>query len=142
MWAAELAASMARIGQVQAHLPAPVSVLIAIVAMGAAVTQGLWLVTRHVTVMAHEGAHATMASAVGRKIEGIEFQLNANGVTHHSGSSDALVVVSSPRYAYAISAQTDSTVRTTASPTLKSSFASPWLFQNSASGGPEIVVSP
>ena len=90
MSAAELAASMARIGQVQAHLSAPVSVLIAIVAMGAAVTQGLWLVTRHITVMAHEGAHATMASAVGRKIEGIEFQLNANGVTHHSGSSDAL----------------------------------------------------
>jgi hypothetical protein len=90
MSAAELAASMARIGQVQGHLSAPVSVLIAIVAMGAAVTQGLWLVTRHITVMAHEGAHATMASAVGRKIEGIEFQLNANGVTHHSGSSDAL----------------------------------------------------
>ena len=86
----QLAASLARIGQVQPHLSAPTSVLIAIVAMAAAVTQGLWLVTRHITVMAHEGAHATVASAVGRKIDGIEFRLNANGLTHHSGSRDAL----------------------------------------------------
>jgi Peptidase M50B-like len=90
MSAAELAASLARIGQVQAHLSAPISVLIAIGAISAAVSKGLWLVTRHVTVMAHEGAHATVASAIGRKIDGIEFRLNANGVTHHSGSPDAL----------------------------------------------------
>ncbi len=90
MSGAELAASLERIGQVQAHLSAPASVLIAFVALGVAVTEGLWLVTRHITVMAHEGAHATMASAVGRKIDGIEFRMNANGVTHHSGSSDAV----------------------------------------------------
>lgn len=90
MSAAELAASLARIGQVQAHLPAPQSVLIAVVALGAALIEGLWLITRHVTVMAHEGAHATVASAVGRKIDGIEFRLNANGATYHSGNSDAL----------------------------------------------------
>lgn len=90
MSAAELAASLARIGQVQAHLSAPQSVLIAVVALGAALIEGLWLVTRHVTVMAHEGAHATVASAVGRKIDGIEFRLNANGATYASGNSDAL----------------------------------------------------
>lgn len=90
MSAAELAASLERIGQVQAHLSAPISVLIAIGAIGAAVTQWLWLVTRHITVMAHEGAHATVASALGRKIDGIEFRLDARGATHHSGGRDAL----------------------------------------------------
>jgi hypothetical protein len=90
MSAAELAASLERIGQVQAHLSAPQSVLIAVVALGAALIEGFWLVTRHVTVMAHEGAHATVASAVGRKVDGIQFGMNANGVTYHSGNSDAV----------------------------------------------------
>jgi hypothetical protein len=90
MSAAELAASLARIGQVQAHLSAPQSVLIAVVALGAALIEGLWLVARHVTVMAHEGAHATIASAVGRRVDGIEFRRNANGATYVSGTGDAL----------------------------------------------------
>jgi len=90
MSAAGLVASLDRIGQVQAHLSAPVSVLLAIVAVGAALTEGLWLVTRHITVMAHEGAHATVASVVGRKIDGIEFNLNATGATYHSGNSGAV----------------------------------------------------
>jgi hypothetical protein len=101
MSAAELAASLARIGQVQAHLSAPQSVLIAVVALGAALIEGLWLITRHVTVMAHEGAHATVASAVGRKIDGIEFRLNANGATYHSGT--AMRSIDSPSHSSATS---------------------------------------
>jgi hypothetical protein len=87
MTASALAASLQRIGQVQAHLSGPVSVLLALIAAGAAFVPFLWPLTRHITVMAHEGAHATMASAVGRKVNGIEFKLDARGVTHHSGSA-------------------------------------------------------
>jgi len=86
MTASALAASLERIGQIQAHLPGPVSVLLALVAAGATLVPWLWSVTRHITVMAHEGAHATMGSAMGHKIDGIEFNLNATGATHHSGS--------------------------------------------------------
>ncbi len=87
MTASALAASLQRIGQIQGHLSAPLSVLLALVAAAAAFVPWVWPLTRHITVMAHEGAHATMASAVGRKIDGIEFKLDARGVTYHSGSA-------------------------------------------------------
>jgi len=82
-----LVASLQRIGQVQAHLSGVVSLLLALMAAGAAALPWLWPVTRHLTVMAHEGAHATMASAFGRKVTGFEFKLDAQGATHHSGSA-------------------------------------------------------
>jgi hypothetical protein len=87
MTASALAASLQRIDQVQAHLSGPLSVLLALVACAAAFVPWVWPLTRHVTVMAHEGAHATMASAVGRKVQGIEFKLDARGATHHSGNA-------------------------------------------------------
>jgi hypothetical protein len=87
MTASALAASLQRIGQVQAHLSGPLSVLLALLAAAAAFIPLLWPVTRHITVMAHEGAHATMASAVGRKVDGIKFKLNADGATNFSGSA-------------------------------------------------------
>lgn len=90
MTAAQLLASLDRIGQVQSHLSATASVLIAVLAAGAALVEGLWLVARHVTVIAHEGAHATMASALGRRVDGIQFRADGSGVTHHSGSNVAL----------------------------------------------------
>ncbi len=90
MTASALAASLHRIGQVQSHLSGPVSVLLALMAGAAAFVPWVWPLTRHITVMAHEGAHATMASAVGRKINGIEFKLDARGVTHHSGSAGGM----------------------------------------------------
>lgn len=87
MTASAFTASLQRIGQVQAHLSGPLSVLLALVAAAAAFIPWLWPLTRHITVMAHEGAHATMASAVGRKVDGIEFKRDAQGATHHSGSA-------------------------------------------------------
>ena len=91
MSASTLAAAVDRIGQVQAHLSGPMSVLLALVAV-VAVTPVLWLVTRHITVMAHEGAHATVGSAVGHKINGIELNLNASGATHTSGAGGLSIV--------------------------------------------------
>lgn len=91
MTASALAASLDRIGQVQAHLSQSVSLLFATVACLAAFAPFLWPLTRHITVMAHEGAHATVGSAMGRKIGRIGFKANANGVTEYSGKPSFLV---------------------------------------------------
>jgi hypothetical protein len=84
MTAASLGAALARIGQVQPRLPGTVAVLLAILAV-VAMLPGVWLVTRHITVIAHEGAHATMGSALGRTVDGISLQRNADGATAISG---------------------------------------------------------
>jgi hypothetical protein len=82
MTAASLAAALDRIGQVQQHLPTAASVLMALVAI-AAVQPVSWAVTKHLHVMAHEAAHATMNSALGVRVTGIQFRLNGDGATGH-----------------------------------------------------------
>jgi hypothetical protein len=84
MTPASLAAALDRIGQVQPRLSGVTAVLLAIVAI-AAMLPGVWLVTRHITVIAHEGAHATMGSALGRSVHGISLRRNADGATAVSG---------------------------------------------------------
>jgi hypothetical protein len=86
MTASALVASLQRIGQVQAHLPGPLSVGLAILAIGAAFLRWLWPVTRHITTMAHEGAHATVGSAIGRQVRGMTFQANGFGATAVAGT--------------------------------------------------------
>jgi hypothetical protein len=84
--ASALAAALARIAHVQAHLSGPASAMLAIVAIGATLIRWLWAVTQHLTTMAHEGAHATMGSAVGRPVTGMRFKLNGEGATAIPGS--------------------------------------------------------
>jgi hypothetical protein len=84
MTAASLGAAVARIGQVQPRLSGMTVVLLALVAI-AAMLPGVWLVTRHITVIAHEVAHATMGSALGRSVQGISLRRNADGATAVSG---------------------------------------------------------
>ena len=86
MTASALAASLQRIGQVQAHLSGAWSVSLAILAIGAAFLPWLWPVTRHITTMAHEGAHATVGSAIGRQVTGMTFQANGFGATNVAGN--------------------------------------------------------
>jgi hypothetical protein len=91
MSAAGLAASLDRIGQVQAHLSATIAVIMAIVGIGVALVPGLWHVARPISTMAHEGAHAVVGSAMGLKITSMEFKFNGEGATQPAGS-DAIVV--------------------------------------------------
>jgi hypothetical protein len=81
MTASALVASLQRIAQVQAHLSGPLSAALAILAVGAAFLRWLWPVTQHLTTIVHEGAHATMSSALGRKVGGITVTPKAQGVT-------------------------------------------------------------
>jgi hypothetical protein len=82
MTIAALVASLDRIGEVQRQLPAAASILVALVA-AAGVLPVSWWVTRHLQVMAHEGAHATMNSALGVKVLGMEFKPTGEGATAH-----------------------------------------------------------
>jgi Peptidase M50B-like len=77
---------LARVGQVQAPLAGPVAVVIGVVALGAAVLPDIWLVTRYFHTVAHEAAHATVASAVGRKVTSVNINRNGTGATDSSGA--------------------------------------------------------
>jgi Peptidase M50B-like len=77
--------AVSRIGQTQPPLPTAVSVLIAIAALAAVGVQEIWLVTRHVNTLAHEGAHAIVGSALGRKVQGVRLRPNAEGDTKTAG---------------------------------------------------------
>jgi hypothetical protein len=93
MSAAGLVASLDRIGQVQAHLSGTVCVLMAIVGIGAALVPGVWHVVRPITAMAHEGAHATVGSALGHKIAKMEFTFNGDGATGVVPASNGSLVL-------------------------------------------------
>lgn len=77
---------LARIGQVQAHLPGAVAAVIGVAALGAAVLPDIWFLTRYFHTIAHEAAHATVASAVGRKVHRVNIKPNGDGLTDSSGA--------------------------------------------------------
>ncbi|MGO8955941.1 MAG: M50 family metallopeptidase [Streptosporangiaceae bacterium] len=79
--AASLAAALDRIGQIQARLPGPIAVVVGLAALGAVLLPDLWLVTRHVSVLAHEGAHAAVGSAMGRRVTSVTVKRSAEGST-------------------------------------------------------------
>jgi hypothetical protein len=81
MAASSLGGALDRIGELQARLPGPVAVLVALLALGAVALPDLWLVTRHFSVIAHEGAHATVGSALGRRVTAVTFTQRADGLT-------------------------------------------------------------
>jgi hypothetical protein len=73
------------IGAVQPHLSTTAAVLVGVAALGAATLPGISLVTQHVNTMAHEGAHAVMGSAMGRRVTGVKLSGNGTGLTGLSG---------------------------------------------------------
>lgn len=93
MSVAGLVASLDQLGQVQAHPSVSLAVLMAIVGVAAALVPGVWHVIRPITAMAHEGAHATIGSALGREITRMEFKFNGDGATHHTGADDSTVIL-------------------------------------------------
>jgi Peptidase M50B-like len=85
---------LARVGQVQAHLPAAVAVLLGLVALMAAAVPALWRLTIFVNTIVHEGMHATMASALGWKVSGVTMERNGDGETvaaRNTHKSDTLL---------------------------------------------------
>jgi len=70
-----------RIGQTQTPLPAPIAVAIGLAAFGASMAPSLWMITRYVHVMAHEGAHALAGSGTGWKVRAVILTPGGNGST-------------------------------------------------------------
>jgi hypothetical protein len=69
----------------QAHLPVSTSVLLGVAALAAATLPGISLVTQYFNTMAHEGAHAAIGSATGRRVNGVSLRGNGDGRTSLSG---------------------------------------------------------
>jgi hypothetical protein len=80
---------LSRIGQTQAPLPAPAVVVIGLAALAAVGVQEIWLLLRHVNVIAHEGAHAITGTVIGQRVRSVKLQPNATGATAMSGGKSA-----------------------------------------------------
>jgi len=76
-----------QIGQTQTPLPASVVVLLG-VAVFAVIMLPTWLVLRHATTMAHEGAHALVGWVFGGKITSVTMQSDGSGLTDASFSGN------------------------------------------------------
>jgi hypothetical protein len=50
----------------------------------------LWHVVRHVITIAHEAGHASVATVLGRQVQGIRLHRDTSGVTTHAGSTKRL----------------------------------------------------
>jgi hypothetical protein len=91
MTIAGLEASFRQIGQIQAHASGSVAVLMALVGAAAAVIPGIWHVTRSINLIAHEGAHATIGSAVGMRVNGMDLKFNGTGSTKLTSSGASAI---------------------------------------------------
>jgi Peptidase M50B-like len=65
----------------QAPLPAGESTLIGLAALAAVLLPFVWPIAQHLSVMAHEGAHAAVGSLLGFTLQGVELNPNATGAT-------------------------------------------------------------
>jgi len=81
MAAPPLRYELARIGQFQAHLPLPVSALLGLAAFAAVILSELWSAAKHVDAIAHEGSHAIVGAACGRRVLGVRMFRNGDGAT-------------------------------------------------------------
>jgi hypothetical protein len=66
-----------------AVLPGAVAVLIGLAVLVIVVVPFLWLVAEHFATMAHEGAHACLASLLGFTLTGVTLEQDASGMTSY-----------------------------------------------------------
>jgi len=55
------------------------------VALAAVVLRPVWALTGHLATAMHEGGHALVALAVGRRVTGVRLHADRSGLTHHLG---------------------------------------------------------
>ena len=73
-----------QIAAVQGRLPAPVALLIGLAAAMVSLPP-LWLTSRYLYTMAHEGGHAFMASVAGLRVTSVTMKRNGDGLTEAAG---------------------------------------------------------
>ena len=70
-----------QISQTQPPLPTSIVVLLGL-AVFAVIMLPTWLLLRHVTTMAHEGAHALVSWALGGKVQSVTMKSDGSGLTN------------------------------------------------------------
>src|SRR5262249_50299102 len=73
-----------QIAALQGRLPAPVALLIGLAAAMVSLPP-LWLTSRYLYTMAHEGGHAFMASVAGLRVTSVTMKRNGDGLTEAAG---------------------------------------------------------
>ncbi|HEY6794289.1 MAG TPA: M50 family metallopeptidase [Kineosporiaceae bacterium] len=71
----------------------PVVALTAIIAVVAVLYRPVWIVLRHVVTIAHEGGHAAVAAATGRRLHGVRLHSDTSGLTISAGRPTGIGVV-------------------------------------------------
>lgn len=69
------------------RLPAPVAVMLGIVVLAGVLLPELWVLVRHIGLMAHEGAHAFLGSSLGQKVESVRLKRDGTGETALLGAA-------------------------------------------------------
>ena len=62
-------------------LPKSVAVPVGLLVFVAFVLEGIWRLARHITVIAHEGAHVATCWIMGARVTGVTLESNATGQT-------------------------------------------------------------
>ena len=70
---------------VLAPLPGAVAALIGLAALAIVLIPFLWPLVDHFDTMAHEGAHALVATTMGFTVDWVELDIDSNGLTRFSG---------------------------------------------------------
>jgi hypothetical protein len=83
--APSLQEDLQQIVAIQGRLPGPVALLIGAAAALVSLPP-LWLASRYLYTLAHEGGHAFMASVVGLRITGVSMKRNGDGLTEVVGA--------------------------------------------------------
>lgn len=83
------------VGLIQHRLPASVSLAIGLLAAAAAVMPALWAASQHLHVIAHEGGHALMGSAMGHRVSGVSMNVKGTGVTRTIGAGGLRIFLTS-----------------------------------------------
>jgi hypothetical protein len=74
----------------QAPLPGPAAALVGLAALAIVMIPFLWPLVDHFDTMAHEGAHAIVASAMGFPLLGVTIDQDSSGATGYLGPENGL----------------------------------------------------
>jgi hypothetical protein len=72
---------LSRIGEIQTPLPAPIALLLGVLAFIVVLGRTLWQVTTHVNTIVHEAAHVVVGLGTGRRVRGVTINTNGGGAT-------------------------------------------------------------
>lgn len=77
------------------RLPASVALAIGLLAAAVSLTPVLWAASRHLHVIAHEGGHAVMGSAVGHRVASMTMNVKGTGLTTTVGTGGLQIFLTS-----------------------------------------------